>query len=78
MIFCQKRAVITNYLFATPENCQNRGSEEHALGALMRMLRASVGAILSIVTGSIMRSAWLPAPKNMMGNCMNEALDNSL
>ena len=47
---------------------QNKGSAVQAFGALMRMFRAMVGAIRSTVTGSVMRSARVPAPKMMMGN----------
>jgi len=42
--------------------CQNNGSDEQALGALMRMVFAMVGAMRSMVTGVFTRSAFVPAP----------------
>ena len=55
---------------------QNNGSDEQALGALMRIDLAIVGAILSMVTGVFICSALVPAPKIMMGNCVNEARES--
>lgn len=43
-------------------NCQNKGSDEQALGALIRMVFAIVGAMRSMVTGVFTRSAFVPAP----------------
>ena len=53
--------------------CQNSGSDEQALGALIRMVFAMVGAMRSIVTGVFTRSAFMPAPKMMIGNYTKEA-----
>lgn len=53
--------------------CQNRGSDEQALGARMRIALAIVGAIRSVVTGVLMRSAFIPAPYIIIGNCVNAA-----
>ena len=41
---------------------QNNGSAVHALGALMRMDLATVGAILSVVTGVFTRAEGISAP----------------
>lgn len=43
-------------------SCQNRGSEEQAFGARIRMALAIVGAMRSMVTCSVRRSAFVPAP----------------
>ena len=44
--------------------CQSycSGADEQAFGALIRMAFATVGAILSIVAGVVMRDAFMPAP----------------
>ena len=47
----------------------------HALGALMRIALAIVGAILSVVTGVSTLWAFVAAPRKMIGNCMYEALE---
>ena len=44
----------------------------------MRMHRAMVGAIRSVVTGVMTRSALMPAPAMAMGNCVKDATDTSL
>ena len=41
---------------------QNNGAAVQALGALMRIDLAIVGAILSVVTGCCTRAAGMPAP----------------
>ena len=53
--------------------CQNNGSDEQALGALIRMVFAMVGAMRSMVTGVFTRSAFMPAPNMIIGNCTKEA-----
>ena len=46
---------------------QNKGMFSHAFGALIWMLFAMVGAILSTVTGVVIRSAFMPIPYIMIG-----------
>lgn len=65
LIFCQLKAKNDHYFL---KESQNNGLEKQALGALMRMQRAIVGAIWSIVTGVRIRSGEVPAPQKIMGN----------